>query len=102
MSSELYADGIGEVTITGSIVRIDFMSLSPSERDEKNNPKPIFRQRVIMPIEAFGNSMDLLQKALNGLVEAGALRRVADLPKPAAAEAAHPHQNGANISPNFN
>ena len=39
MNQELYADGIGEITVTGSIVRIDLVSLSATERDEKNNPK---------------------------------------------------------------
>ena len=63
MSSELYADGIGEITVTGAIVRIDLMSLSATEKDGKNNPKPVFRQRIIMPIEA------------------GAVRRLSDVRK---------------------
>ena len=37
MSTELYADGIGEITVTGTIVRIDLMSLSATERDSDNN-----------------------------------------------------------------
>ena len=52
------------------------MSLSATERDEKNNPKPVFRQRIIMPVDAFANAVDLMQKALGGLVEAGAVRRI--------------------------
>ena len=80
MNQELYADGIGEITVTGHIVRIDVMSLSATEKDEKNNPKPVFRQRIIMPVEAFANAVDLMQKALGGLVEAGAIRRVSDAP----------------------
>ncbi|MBD0415490.1 hypothetical protein [Oryzicola mucosus] len=99
MANELYADGIGEITITGSIVRIDFMSLSETERDDKNNPKPTFRQRVIMPVDAFANSMDLMQKALDGLVEAGAVRRTAEPARRPAVEAV---QQGQNASPNFN
>lgn len=109
MNSELYADGIGEITVTGSIVRIDLMSLSATERDEKNNPKPVFRQRIIMPVEAFANAVDLMQKALGGLVEAGAVRRISDVQKlPTAstgtlrAEAAQPTAKSQNASPNFN
>ena len=78
MANELYADGIAEITVTGSIVRIDLTSLSATERDEKSNPKAVFRQRVIMPVDAFANAVDLMQKALGGLVEAGAVRRVGD------------------------
>ncbi len=99
MSNELYADGIGEITITGTIVRIDLMSLSATDRDANNNPKPVFRQRIIMPVDAFANAVDLMQKALGGLVEAGAVRRIGDMSAAAAADV----QSGAsNASPNFN
>ena len=67
MTQELYADGIGEITVTGSIVRIDMMSLSATERDDKNNPKPVFRQRIIMPVDAFANAVDLMQKEIERL-----------------------------------
>ncbi len=97
MSSELYSDGIGEITVTGSIVRIDLMSLSATERDANNNPKPEFRQRIIMPVEAFANAVDLMQKALGGLVEAGAIRRISDMQAPTAETA-----QSQNASPNFN
>lgn len=102
MSNELYADGIGEITVTGTIVRIDLMSLSATERDASNNPRPVFRQRIIMPIEAFANAVDLMQKALGGLVEAGAVRRVGDIPPLPAGDAVPQAQISENASPNFN
>ncbi|NGN43857.1 hypothetical protein G6N74_22585 [Mesorhizobium sp. CGMCC 1.15528] len=102
MSNELYADGIGEITVTGTIVRIDLMSLSATERDDKNNPKPVFRQRVIMPVDAFANAVDLMQKALGGLVEAGAVRRVGDVQKTPVADTGSQGQKSQNASPNFN
>jgi len=100
MADELYADGIGEITVTGTIVRIDLMSLSPSERDADNNPRPVFRQRIIMPVDAFANAVDLMQKAMTGLVEAGAIRRIGDIGQIAASEATQ--STSANASPNFN
>lgn len=102
MSSELYADGIGEITITGTIVRIDLMSLSATERDASNNPKPVFRQRIIMPVDAFANAVDLMQKALGGLVEAGAVRRIGDLPAASPGDRIQSPNTSANASPNFN
>lgn len=102
MSSELYSDGIGEITVTGTIVRIDLMSLSATERDANNNPVPVFRQRIVMPVDAFANAVDLMQKALGGLVEAGAVRRVGDVPNVQAVEAAQKGQPVSNASPNFN
>lgn len=100
MSSELYSDGIGEITVTGTIVRIDLMSLSATERDASNNPKPVFRQRIIMPVDAFANAVDLMQKALGGLVEAGAVRRIGDIASVPAVE--QTSQSSSNASPNFN
>ena len=39
-----------------------------------------------MPVDAFANAVDLMQKALGGLVEAGAVRRIGDMSAPAAAD----------------
>ena len=107
MQDELYADGIGEITVTGSIVRVDLMSLSATAKDEKNAPRTVLRQRIIMPVDGFANAVDLMQKALTGLIEAGAIRRVGDLPvgnHSAASSAAEPTMTppAPNASPNFN
>jgi hypothetical protein len=106
MQDELYADGVGEITVTGSIVRINLVSLSATEKDETGNPRAVFRQRVVMPVDAFANAVELMQKAQAGLVEAGAIRRIGEAPAPmpelAAADkpaSAGPRPNG---SPNFN
>jgi hypothetical protein len=108
MHPELYCDGVGEITVSGTIVRVDLVSLSPTERDQNNNPKPVFRQRIIFSVDAFANSVEVMQKALQGLVEAGAVTRMSlkALPSgatPASAEraAAQERPRGANVSPNF-
>lgn len=75
MHTELYSDGLGEITVSGTIVRVDLVSLSPTERDANNNPKKVFRQRLIFSVEAFANSVDVMQKALQGLVDAGVVKR---------------------------
>ena len=33
MHPELYSDGIDEITVSGTIVRVDLVSLSPTERN---------------------------------------------------------------------
>ena len=81
MHPELYTDGVGEITVSGTVVRVDLVSLSPSERDANNDPKSVFRQRLIFSLEGFANSVELMQKALQGLVDAGAVMRTH--PKPA-------------------
>lgn len=109
MQTELYSDGIGEITITGSIVRVDLMSLSPTERDANNNPKSVIRQRVIFTVEGFANSVDLMQKALRSLVDAGVVKRTHPPGAPTEvqdADAGPYRDNGSGaqrgkISPNF-
>lgn len=95
MSQDVYADGVGEITVTGPIVRIDLVSLSATERDAGGNPKAVFRQRIIMPIDGFAGAVDLMRQAMEGM-RASAARPPA--PPQTAAGATAP----TNIrSPNF-
>ena len=75
MHAEIYTDGIDEITVGGSIVRVDLVSLSPTERDAGNAPRKVFRERLIFSIEAFANSVEVMQNALQGLVDAGIVKR---------------------------
>lgn len=103
MQSELYADAIGEITVTGTVVRIDMVSLSATMRDDAGQPVPEHRQRIVMSLEGFANSFDVLQKAMNGLIEAGAIRRNDPVDTVTPINAAKANGNGAhhNASPNF-
>jgi hypothetical protein len=75
MHAEIYTDGIDEITVGGAIVRVDLVSLSPNERDANNLPKKVFRQRLIFSVEGFANSVEVMQSALQGLVDAGVVKR---------------------------
>ncbi len=86
MHDEIYADGVGEITVTGNIVRIDLVSLSPTQRDANNNPKAVFRQRLIMPVDGFANTAELMKKVLGGLVESGVVK-MQPAPQPTTAAA---------------
>jgi hypothetical protein len=99
MHPEIFSDGIGEITVSGTIVRVDLMSLSPTERDGNNTPKSVLRQRVIFSVEGFANSVDVMQKALQGLVDAGVVRRTA--PAGAATKGDQGSATPPRISPNF-
>jgi len=103
MHAEVYTDGVDEITVGGSIVRVDLVSLSPTERDPNNVPKKVFRQRLIFSIEAFANSVEVMQNALQGLVEAGVVKRTqakTSAEAPAAGQAANPGRP-TNASTNF-
>ena len=102
MDAEIFTDGISEITVGGSIVRVDLFSLSPTERDATNAPKRVFRQRLIFSVESFANSVEVMQKALQGLVDAGAVRRTD--PSHTASVTSQPISNSPrppNVSSNF-
>lgn len=105
MHAELYTDGIAEITVSGSIVRVDLVSLSPTERDANNAPERVFSQRLIFSVESFANSVDVMQKALQGLVDAGAIRRQQPAESHNAAsglrDALAPNTRSLNVSSNF-
>ena len=91
MSDERYADAIGEIALVGSTVRLDFVSLSPTEKDEKGQPKAVFRQRVVMPVDGFLRSFGLMAQVMQKLEEQGVIKRQpADAKGAAAAAAAAP------------
>ena len=72
---ELYSDGVGKITVTGGVVRVDLESLSPTECDANNNPKSTFRQRLIFSLDGFVKSVEVMQKAFQGLVDGGVIQR---------------------------
>jgi len=79
-SQELFADGIGEITLVGGMVRIDWVSLSVTERDEQGQPSLEFRQRVVMPPEGFLRSFSAMEDLVKKLVDAGVIRRQESAP----------------------
>jgi hypothetical protein len=107
MHAEVYTDGIDEITVGGAIVRVDLVNLSPTERDANNAPKRVFRQRLIFSVEAFANSVEVMQNALQGLVDAGVIKRTkapGDAPGPAGEHSAATNPNtprSPNVSSNF-
>lgn len=102
MHAELYTDGVEEITVGGSIVRVDLVSLSPTERDSNNAPKRVLCQRLIFSVESFANSVDVMQNALQGLVDAGVVRRNpprAPAEPPRTASSAEPSPSTPNVPP---
>jgi hypothetical protein len=95
--AELYADGVGQITVGGGVVRVDLVSLSPTERDANNKPIATFRQRLIFSIEGFANSVETMQKALQGMVDTGLIQRRRPNAEPAPPVAEQPRPEMAPI-----
>jgi hypothetical protein len=93
MMPETYADLIDEITITGGVLRIDFVSHAPSEGGQA--PAKTVRQRIIMPLEGYAGSFDLLKRVFDSLVRSGAVTQKG------AAETPFSPPPASNRSPNF-
>jgi hypothetical protein len=94
MTTETYADSIEEITITGTVLRIDFVSQAQAEGG--GPPVKTVRQRIIMPLEGYAGSFDLLKRVFDNLVRSGAVARTGSLQDPAAGP-----PPASNRSPNF-
>lgn len=77
MNEERYADAFGEISLVGPTVRIDLVSLSHTEKDDKGQPKPEFRQRIVMPVDGFLHSFGLMARVMQQLEKQGVITRQA-------------------------
>lgn len=66
-----FSDGIGSIAIGDNVVRIDFVSLSATEKDAEGNAIPVFRRRVIMPIQGFLKLFDHFEQTHQQMQKAG-------------------------------
>ena len=78
MSDEIYADAIGEITVSGSMVRVDLLTMSVDEKDDHGRLKPKFKQRLIFPIEGFVHATEAMLQVRQQLLERGILKRNED------------------------
>jgi hypothetical protein len=83
MNEERFADAIGEIALVGSTVRIDLVSFSV-EKDDKGQPRPVFRQRIVMPVEGFVRSFGVMAQVMQQLEKQGVIKRQAGEAVPAA------------------
>ncbi len=96
MSEEVFVDGLSEITVTGSTVRMDLVTMSITERKADGEPKLVFKQRIIMPIDSFMNALDLMDNVGRELVQSGAVKRI-----PEKGTASVNGSSGRAPSPNF-
>ena len=70
---EIFADGIGQIHFAGGMVRLDLVTLQPTE--EGKAPEPESHTRIIMPPQGFLSTFNSMQQLINQLVEAGVLKK---------------------------
>lgn len=71
---QVFADGIGTIAVTGSTVRVEFVSLMPGDRESGGQPRTAVTHRLVMPVEGFLASVGKLQETVQALVQRGIVR----------------------------
>lgn len=71
---DLFADGIGEITLSGGMVRMDLVTLVGSQKDDKQ-PHLEVSQRIVMPPDGFLRSFSAMEDLVKQLVEAGVIQK---------------------------
>jgi hypothetical protein len=72
MEDQIFSDGIGAISIIGGTVRIDFVAISPTEKDAKGQPKVAFLQRIVMGTEGFIQAAEKMHGAKQALTKLSA------------------------------
>ncbi|MBF0182455.1 MAG: hypothetical protein HQM03_20760 [Magnetococcales bacterium] len=75
MIPESYIEGIGDISFHLGMVRMNLVSLSHTEKDDKGNPLPETRQHLVMSLRGFLLSLGAMQSMADKLTEAGVLQR---------------------------
>jgi hypothetical protein len=86
MDRQIFSDGIGQITVVGGTVRLDFVAFSPTEKDAKGQPVAVFCQRIIMGAEGFLQSAGKIQETVEAMSKLGKRAQPAE----ASAESAEP------------
>lgn len=98
---DVFADGVGEITLVGGMVRMDLVSLSATEKDSNGNPSLEFRQRVVMPPDGFLRSFSAMENLVKQLMEAGVVQKNQDNEEGGGSAPVGRAQDPPPKSPNF-
>jgi hypothetical protein len=72
-SSQLFADRIVNLSITGPLIRIELGVIQLTEGSEKPTGF-VATQTLVMPLDGFANSFRMLEQAMKKLAESGLVK----------------------------
>lgn len=97
----IFADGIGEINLSGGMVRMDLVQLVGSQSDAENKPRLEVTKRVVMPPDGFLRSFSAMENLVKQLIDAGLVKPREGETGGQPAPAAQPDASGGAKSPNF-
>jgi hypothetical protein len=78
---DYFADIVGNVAITGNLVRIDYMRLQGQDK-EKKQLKYELSHRLVMPLDCFLRSLETMDKLRQKMIDDGVLKLTDKASKP--------------------
>ena len=69
-----FADGIGEITLAGGMVRMDLVTMVGRPKDSESQPQLAVSGRVVMPPDGFLRSFSAMENLVKQLIEAGLVK----------------------------
>ena len=88
MHDQVFADGLGQISVVGGTVRLDFVTYSPVEKDPNGRPVAVFCEQIIMTVDAFIQAAEKMHEAAGTLSNRVANARPREPQAPAAPIAA--------------
>lgn len=77
MSHTIFADGIGEISVSGGVVRIELVtSIKRSTKETERRSAGM----IAVPIEGFANLVPPLQQVLQKMVDEGVVKALKTIP----------------------
>ena len=73
MFQDFFTDGIGEITLSGGMVRMDLVTLVGSNKDGAK-PTLEVKQRIVMPPDGFLRSFSAMENLVKQLIDAGLVK----------------------------
>lgn len=98
---EYFADGIGEITLAGGMVRMDLVSLTGKQGDDNDKPRLEATRRIIMPPDGFLRSFGAMENLVKQLVDAGIVKQREPGAEGVASTSPPSGDSGGAKSPNF-
>ena len=98
---EFFADGIGEITLAGGMVRMDLVSLTGKQGEDGNEPRLEASRRIVMPPDGFLRSFGAMENLVKQLVDAGLVKQREGATDAVASAPAPANDGGGVKSPNF-
>lgn len=100
MEQQIFADGIGRISVIGGLVRLDLVTYSATETDANGQPRPILTHRIIMGADGFLRSSEKILEAVKMFNKSAAAAPAPGRPAPSPPGGPAPNAPSQTPAPN--